>query len=147
MITIDFQDREVLHYLSQLQRKLHDMTPVMDAIGMRLEEHISGRFETESDPSGAPWEPWVESTRKSYPKDGNRKLLDRYSDMLRSLSHQANKDSVRVGFGKPYAAYHEYGTKHMHRRGLLTENLVTGSLGREDRRAILDIVQGYLSFY
>lgn len=150
IVTIDIQDREVLDYLGQLQRKLGDMTPVMDAIGQRLEEQVSGRFETESDPNGAAWKPhpikgypWVYD--KYYPKDGNRKLLDRSGDMLRSLGHQADASSVLVGFGQHYAAYHEFGTKHMQRRGLLTADPDSRTLGEDDRRAILDLVASYLS--
>ncbi|WP_303837479.1 hypothetical protein [Acidovorax soli] len=54
-----------------------------------------------------------------YSEDGNRRLLNRYGDILTSLNHQADTTSARVGFGQPYAAFHEWGTKHMPRRRLL----------------------------
>jgi phage gpG-like protein len=62
MITIEVQDREVLDVLRQLQARLDDLSPVMEAIGQRLEERISMRFETESDPSGAAWATWKTAT-------------------------------------------------------------------------------------
>jgi phage virion morphogenesis protein len=144
MISIEVQNGEVLDYLRRLQARMDDMTPVMDAIGQRLEEQISMRFENEADPDWRPWAYWSESTLRSYPEDGNRRLLDRYGDMLRSLNHQAGSDYVLVGFGSDYAAYHEFGTKHMPRRGLLFSDPDSGQLGSDDEAAILDIVYSYL---
>lgn len=143
MNAIEVQDREVLDYLRQLQDKLDDMTPAMDAIGQRLEEQISYRFETETDLRGAAWKPWADSTRKAYPKDGHRRLLDRHGDLMK-MSHQADRNSVTVGSGALYAAFHEYGTKRMPRRGFLFDDPNTGTLGEDDQRTILEIVQGYL---
>lgn len=141
---IDVQNREVLDYLQRLINRLEDISPVMDAIGQRLEEHISMRFETESDPAGREWAPWKPGTLNSYPKDGHRRVLDRYGTLLRSLSHQVDRTGVTVGFGQPYAAYHEYGAKFMERRGLLFDDPRAGTLGADDERAILDIVAAYL---
>lgn len=145
MIAIEIQDSQVLAYLDRLGTRLADMTPALDAIGQRLEERIAMRFETETDPAGKPWAPWAEATRKTYPKDAHRHVLDRYGDMLRSLNHQADRDSVRVGFGQPYAAYHEWGTQHMPRRGLLSTDPAAGTLGEEDQASILDILSTYLA--
>jgi len=73
-----------------------------------------------------------------------RKLLERYGDLLDGLSHSFDATSTTIGFDAPYAAYHEFGTKHMPRRGLLTADPNSGTLGAEDREAILDIVANYL---
>ena len=116
----------------------------MAAIGGMLEARISGRFETESDPTGVAWMPWAESTRASYPEDGNARILDRYGDMLSSLNWQADASSVRVGFGQPYAVYHEWGTKRMPRRGLLFENPDAGALAPDDEKAVLDLLMDWL---
>ena len=116
----------------------------MEAIGAELEARVSGRFETESDPRGHPWAPWAPSTVEDYPKDGNRRILDRYGDMLSSLSHQADADSVRVGFGDPVAAYHEWGTVHMPRRGLLMDDPDAGTLAPDDETAVLEILQTFI---
>lgn len=121
-----------------------NLTPVMQSIGMELESRISGRFESRSDPSGRNWAPWAQSTVDSYPEDGNRQLLDRYGDMLASLSHQADASSVRVGFGQPYAAFHEWGTEHMPRRGLLFADPDAGTLAEDDEAAVLDILGVWL---
>lgn len=144
MSLIEVQNAEVLDLLERLRDRLDNLTPALDAIGQRMEERISMRFETESDPLGRPWKPWAESTRRSYPKDGHGRLLDRYGDMLGSLSHQVDGDSVLVGFGQPYAAYHEHGTDRMDRRGLLFADPDAGELGEDDANAVIEVIAGYL---
>jgi len=145
MITISIDDRSVLDLLSQLTARLDDMTPVWNEIGMEIEGRVSARFETERDPGGQPWTPWSESTRKTYPKAGNGRILDRLGDMLGSLNHQADADGVTIGFGVDYAIYHEYGTKHMPRRGLLMDYPEARRLTPEDEQSILDILSRYLA--
>lgn len=143
MITIEIDSRSVMDALNDLMRRGQDMRPVMDAIGQRMEERVSGRFESRTDSSGNKWAPWKPSTVKSYPKDGNRTLLDRYGDMLGSLSHQSDAVSATIGFGQPYSLFHEIGTKHMDRRGMLTTEI--GELGSDDETDVLDLVRGYFS--
>lgn len=139
--------------LDRLSRKLDNMHPVMDSIGMELSNRISGRFEKESDPDGKKWAAHKPSTVKSYPKDGNGMLLNRTGQMLGSLNHQADGNSVKIGFpghrdkkGKMvYPAYfHEYGTKNMARRGLIFSDPVNGVLSRQDEDAVVSIVNDYL---
>ena len=144
MITVHVDDSAFREYLRRLQGRLGDMSEPMAAIGGMLEARISGRFETESDPTGVAWVPWAESTRASYPEDGNARILDRYGDMLSSLNWQADASSVRVGFGQPYAVYHEWGTKRMPRRGLLFENPDAGALAPDDEKAVLDLLMDWL---
>ncbi len=145
MITVDFNEQLLLNYLDHVLGRMAKPQPLLDAIGMRMEERVSMRFETESDPTGAEWAPWAPSTKARYPKDGHRHVLDRYGDMLRSLSHSATDQYVLVGFGEDYAVYHEYGTEHMSRRGLLTADPDSVTLGAGDRESIMDIVLEYLS--
>ena len=145
MLEIKLDDSAFRADLAALYRRLGDLTPVMQSIGMEMESRISGRFETRTDPSGKSWAPWADSTLESYPEDGNRQLLDRYGDMLLSLNHKADATSVRIGFGKPYAAFHEWGTKHMPRRGLVFADPDAGTLAKGDEDAVLDIIGIYLT--
>lgn len=145
MITISFDDRSVLQALRDLEGRVSDMIPAMNEIGMEIEGRVSARFETQRDPSGQAWKPWAESTRKYYPKDGNGSILDRHGDMLDSLNYQADKTSVSIGFGVDYAVYHEFGTRNMPRRGLLTADPDAGLLSNEDEQTVLTIVNRYLS--
>jgi len=143
-VTIEIQDREVQELLKRLLDATGDLTPALDAIGQQMESRISARFETETDPSGAPWAPWAPATVKSYPKGGNRRLLDRFGDMLLSLNHQVEDGSVLIGFGQPYAIFHEFGTRKMPRRGLLMDDLEAGTLGDGDKEAVVDILNTFL---
>ena len=144
MLEIKLDDSAFRADLAALYRRLGDLTPVMQSIGMEMESRISGRFETRTDPNGKSWAPWAESTLESYPEDGNRQLLDRYGDMLLSLNHKADATSVRIGFGKPYAAFHEWGTERMPRRGLIFADPDAGTLSKGDEEAVLDIIGLYL---
>lgn len=53
-ITIEIHSRSVMDALQQLLRQGQDMRPVMDAIGLSLEERVSPHFETKKDPNGTP---------------------------------------------------------------------------------------------
>lgn len=143
--SITLLDAPVLDVLHDLTRKIDDMTPVMDSIGQEMETRVSDRFETQTDPMGVVWSPWADSTKAYYPEDGNGQLLDRYGDMLASLGHQADSSSVAYGFAMPYAAYHEFSTKHMPRRGMLTADPEAGTLSPSDQAAVLDIIQLFLT--
>ncbi len=126
MIKIDIDDRDVLQALDRLARRVSDMTPAMRAIGQEMETRIAQRFETER------------------AKRGRGSILYHTGELLDSRTHRAGPLEVAVGFGKPYAAWHEFGTKRMQRRGLLLADPQARTLGEEDRRAIIDIIAGYL---
>ena len=145
MIDIQTDDSAFRASLARLQSRLGNLTPVMQSIGMELESRISGRFESRTDPAGRAWAPWAQSTLETYPDGGNRRLLDRYGDMLASLSHQATGNSVRIGFGQPYATFHEFGTTDMPRRGLLFADPDAGTLGDGDQDAVMDILGVWLA--
>lgn len=145
MIEIKIDSQPVLDAFNRLIAAGQEPRTLLDAIGMEMESRVSARFETKTDPTGAPWAPWKPSTVKSYPKSGaNNKLLDRFNDMLGSLNHQADNDSVFVGFGQPYAQYHEFGTSKMERRGMLTADPVAGTLGAGDEEAIVGVLRAAL---
>ena len=144
MITVTIESQQLNDYLVRLFDRTTDLSQPMSDIGAVLESRIQGRFETQTDPNGIAWHPWAPSTSANYPEDGNHRLLDRYGDMLRSLSWSADATSVTVGFGQPYAVNHEWGTKHMPRRGLLFSEPDAGTLGAEDEQLVLDLLQGWL---
>jgi phage virion morphogenesis protein len=146
MITVDVQDADVVQALQELQRRLHDMTPAMRDIGQGLESAVSMRFATQTDPNGRAWDDLRPSTiaaKAKAGKAGNKLVF--MGDMLAGLSWQASADSARVGFNVPYAAYHEWGTRKMVRRGLLMGNPDQGTLGADDVELVLDTIADYLS--
>lgn len=152
MITITVQDQAVQAYLSQLMQRMGNLKPVMQSIATELETRVSARFETQTDPNGQPWKAWKPATLAAYPKNGNKRLLDRYGDMLNSLSSIATADTARIGFsavggvaGDVYAVYHEFGTQTMERRGLLFGNPEAGTLGAGDSQALDTLLNDWLN--
>lgn len=150
-VQVNGNSQAITDLLTTLHRRMGHLRPAMESIGTELESRIAARFETRTDPGGRPWAPWAPSTVARYPRDGHRQLLDRYGDMLRSLNWQAGEDSVRVGVGAVagksrdvYAVYHEWGTKHMPRRGLIFEDPDAGTLTAADEAAVLDILRQFL---
>ncbi len=154
MLTITVDDSAFRATMRRLQEGMADLTPVMEKIGYTLETNIRGRFDIKTDPNGQRWAPWADSTRETYPYPGspfaktegpgNGKLLDRYGTMFDGLNYEPSADSVRIGFAMPYAAYHEYGTQKMPRRGMLMADPNAGTLGAEDQAAVIDILNGFL---
>lgn len=140
-LTVSVDSKSLSAVLDKLYQLTGDMAPVMSAIGMEMESRISARFESESDPLGAAWMPWKESTVKNYPEGGNKRLLDCFGDMLGSLNHSYDAQSATIGFGDPKAAYHEWGTEHMERRGLIFADPDSGTLSPDGERALVDIVE------
>lgn len=155
MLTITVDDSAFRSHMQELQKRLDNLTPVLNDIGNRMENAVRQRFASRTDPSGAPWKPWAPSTLESYPfpgkpatkkyGPGNARLLDRHGDMLGSLSYQASPTSVTIGFGQPYATYHEFGTKRMPRRGLLTADPTKARLGAADEAMVLDVITQWLA--
>lgn len=145
MLEIKLDDSAFRTDLAALYRRLGNLTPVMQDIGSLMLSRISDRFESRTDPNGKSWAPWAPSTVDSYPDDGNRQLLDRYGHMLDSRNYKAGATSVQIGFGKPYAAFHEWGTKHMPRRGLIFADPDAGTLAKGDEDAVLDIIGIWLT--
>ncbi|MCK6376842.1 MAG: phage virion morphogenesis protein [Zoogloea sp.] len=149
-IKIEVTSREVLDVLSQYLELAENPRKVMDAIGATLDNQVSNRFETETDPDGVPWAPWMQSTVDSYPREGfkagNGTVLDRYGDLLDHRGWSVDDTSVTYGLTEIYGAFHEFGTKDMVRRGILMSDPDTGELGSADQEAILATIYDNLGF-
>lgn len=155
MLTITVDDRAFRAQLDRLYKGLGDLHRPMDSIGNALETNVRERFQTRTDPQGKAWAPWAASTLENYPfpgasaaakeGPGSGRLLDRYGTMLNLLSYRADSTSVRIGFASEYAAYHEWGTENMPRRGMLFADPDAGTLGEDDEATVLDILEIWLS--
>ena len=143
MIDITVDDRELLATLERLRRRLADLTPAMRGIATELEARIEARFERQVDPSGRPWAPLRPSTLERKKRKGA--ILYDTGDLQGSLTSAAERDFAQVGFGVPYAAYHEFGTRRMPRRGLLLADPAAGTLSRGDAEAVLELLSEFLS--
>jgi phage virion morphogenesis protein len=143
MLTIEIDDREVIAALAKLQRRVQNMSPVMRAIGADMERRMLERFETQTDPTGRKWAPLKPATLAA--KKGRGAILYHHGTLMDSRNSQDDARSVRWGFGQKYAAFHEFGTKKMPRRGLLFGNADRRELAEEDRSLILDAIRAYLA--
>ena len=144
-LTVTVDSAALDEVLGRLQKTTGDLTPIMSAIGVEMEKRVRGRFETHSDPLGVAWEPWRPATVKTYPKAGRGRMLDRFGDMLAGSSHESDSTSATIGFDRPYATYHEFGTENMVRRGLLFADPEAGTLAPDDEQAVIDIIMDALN--
>jgi phage virion morphogenesis protein len=135
LMHIEVDSSAVEQALRRLQAAVGDLEPAMADIAATLWERVGERFETRTDPVGKAWE---EKKNKA-----PATLIDS-GHMLGSLTRHADSRHAMVGFGQPYAAYHEFGTKKMPRRGLLFADPEKGELAPDDEKAILDAVLDHL---
>ncbi len=146
MIKIDVQNADLLRALKALEAQALDLSQPLAEIGQALETAVSDRFDTDSDPNGIAWERLSDKTLAMRAKIGKTgKKLFEHGTMLDSWSRQSDAKTVQVGFGQPYAAYHEWGTKRMPRRGLLMADPDAGTLGADDLELVLDILSDHLA--
>ncbi|WP_310463263.1 phage virion morphogenesis protein [Sphaerotilus sp.] len=171
-------DGNIARRLDEVISALSHPMPMMAAIGARIEANINLRFETKTDPSGAPWAPISPLTSQFYALGGAgdpgagkpskerwgafRKgelqaelpgsLLERTRLMRQSLAHNPADFSVEIGMSRATPGgkwqipmLHEFGTRSMPRRGLLTADPETGQLGTEDEADVLAEIEDYLS--
>jgi phage virion morphogenesis protein len=147
-VRIEVDDRALRGRLEAMAQRVANPRAVLDDIGALLESRVQQRFDFKRDPAGVGWKAWAESTAFQRAKEGRGELLihgGKRSQHLRdTLNHQVTGDSVLVGFGADYAAFHEFGTRRMPRRGLLLANPETGTLGEADARSVLNLLKEYL---
>jgi len=113
-ITIDVDDAELKHALGKLQKFVKSgLQPTMDEIGARLEMSTLRRFETETAPSGEPWERSQAADRRGRPGSDRRRgqTLTASGRLRDSITRFVSGDSVVVGTNVEYAAIHQFGGK------------------------------------
>lgn len=135
-IAVTVRDQGVGLALQRMTAALQDMRPVYKAIGAKLERNAHLRFDLKEAPSGAAWVPWAPSTAAARKAEGRGTLLSYTGRMQASLTFLASASQVEVGFGVPYAAAHEFGTKRTPARPLLLDR---GNLSNSDLNDALDV--------
>ena len=133
-ITVD--SSKVKSALQNLENAGLDLGPAFVNIAATLWERVGERFETRHDPVGQRW---------AAKKSGAPSELYDTGDLLSSLYRLSDSTHAMIGFGQPYAAYHEFGTKKTPRRGLLFADPEAGQLSPDDEQAVLDAVHDHLS--
>lgn len=163
LFQVDLQDRAVLDAINGAIAKLEHTADLMADIGAQLEANAQLRFDTKTDPTGAPWPALSATTREIYTSEWFIKLnpdykagvpgtlLERTRRLRDSLAFNSGEDWVEIGTSRATAGgrwevgfLHEFGTKTMPRRGFLTADPETGTLGAGDEADVLDLVQQFL---
>jgi phage virion morphogenesis protein len=116
VISHDFAPLQA-HLQALYARLNHDLTPLMENIGMALESSTRARFETETAPDGTPWQPLKDSTTfaKSTAGRGGQVrmrggILSDRGDLRKSITYFATSQSVAIGTDRHYGVYHQLGT-------------------------------------
>lgn len=173
MFSIEYEDREVLDYLNMLAVRIDDMTPAMHDIGQNLSETTQRRFDTSTSPDGDPWAPNTEVTileylglyKSSFKKDGGesakgvarrgskKPLIGDTGSLFSTIFHDAGRDFAVIGSPMEYAITQQFGARQgQYGRDRRNHPIPWGDIparpflgaSEEDKRSILDIVQGYL---
>ena len=89
--------------LAALARRFADLTPLMDAFGLTLEEATIDRFDRERAPDGSGWTPSIRAR-----EEGGKTLTDS-ARLRQSIGYRASAARVEVGTNVIYAAIHQFG--------------------------------------
>lgn len=100
-INVNVDDREVKGLFNNLQKKMGDLTSVMQDIGEIVRRSIIKNF----DAGGRP-KPWAKSKRAG--SSGGTTLTDT-ARLKKSFTVNAKKNRVAVGTNVKYAAIHQFG--------------------------------------
>jgi len=102
-LTVDVDNAHAGEALSALSARLTDLTPVMEAIAVRLEASTAGRFETATGPDGKAWKKSIRAKKES-----GLTLTDT-ARLRRSITTRVTPHSAEVGTNVEYAAIHQFG--------------------------------------
>lgn len=161
VLTVDLADEQLLGAIDRVLALLDDPSPLLRQVGQQLQANIDARFVSKTDPLGQPWAPLSPTTREIYasewfkarnPQAGSGSLLQMTNQMRISLGFNAGPEALEIGFSRgtkdnrwQVAMLHEWGTTRMPRRGLLTADPDSGTLGPADQADVLRIVNGAIA--
>ena len=109
----DFNAKEVVKLLNDIQKKMSDLTPFMKLSRKMLKQDVDENFETEGTASGDKWQEWSEEWKKRRIKKGRGagKILGLDGFLRRSIKAKNTKTEAIVGTNTEYAAIHNFGFK------------------------------------
>jgi phage virion morphogenesis protein len=150
MISIEYNDPEVIEALGRLAALLDDMSPAMHKIGGYMRDQTEDRFKTETDPLGNPWAPRSAVTLRAYEQRAKKPgeqaswggVLHYSGQLSGNIFSESGPDWARIGSPEPYAAMMQFGgTKSAfpHLWGDIPARPYLG-VSEEDHSGILDII-------
>lgn len=157
---IDIDAADLLRVIDQAIELLQQPAPLLDDIGAKLESNAQVRWDQRVDPLGQAWAPLSPATIEIYQSDWFIKdnpefkggipggLLERTRRLRESLSWSVDDQALELGTSRAtkggkwqIGMLHEFGTRKMPRRGILTANPETGELGPTDEADVLGVVE------
>lgn len=159
-LTIELQDQALLRAINGAVQLFDRPRELMEDIGATIEARANLRFDTKTDPTGAAWpklstSDWAKYWQKrNWPNGMPGTLMERTRQLRNSLAHNTGDNWTEIGTTRTVPGVsrptwevgflHEFGTATMPRRGFLTANPNTGTLGAGDQAAILAIIEDAL---
>lgn len=147
MITVDFNDREVLDALQLLHQRMNDLTPVLQDIGEYLITSTKARFVTGVGPDGDEWDGNSDVTLAR--KRGTKPLIGETHRLSNEFSYFIGNNELVFGSSIEYAAVQQFGAeKGEFGRGVPWGDIPARpfiGISDDDKDKILDILNDYLS--
>ena len=144
MISVEWDDREVLNALQKLQRATGDLSPAFREIGDVLVESTKQRFESGTGPDGQRWD---DNSDVTIARKGRNKPLLAEGTLLESIHFELiGNDTLEVGSSMKYAAMQQFGgTKDEFPWlwGDIPDRPFLG-ISSDDKEQILAIIQSHL---
>lgn len=141
-INVNSQLPELRDKVGEIYLKLGgDLTPLMRGVAAVIENSTRDRFRTKTAPDGSTWADLKPSTLKA--KKGRGSKMVEYGDLMRSITSYANSTSAAVGTDRPYAKYHQTGTKNSDGSERMEARPIFG-ISTEDRTDVLDLMNDFM---
>ena len=142
-LNVNSQLPELADQIGEIYLKLGgDLTPLMRGVGSIIENSTRERFSTKTAPDGSTWADLKPSTLKA--KKGRGSKMVEYGDLMRSITSYANSTSAVVGTDRPYAKYHQTGTKNSDGSERMEARPIFG-ISAEDRTDVLDLMNDFMA--
>ncbi len=114
LLDIQINDAEVRGMLRRLEGTEHDLTPLMQSIGVRLLASTKRRFDDSEDPQGVAWAPVLKrrdynTGRQINPGSQGFRPLKHSGHLSRNIFYQAESDQVTIGTPVLYGQKHQEG--------------------------------------
>ncbi len=147
MITVEFNDREVLDALQSLHQRMNDLTPVLQDIGEYLTTSTKDRFAAGIGPDGNAWDQNSDVTLER--KRGTKPLIGETHRLSNELSYFIGNNELTFGSPLEYAAVQQFGADqgdfgHGSPWGDIPARPFIG-ISDDDQVEILDIINSYLA--
>jgi phage virion morphogenesis protein len=145
MIEIQFDDRDILRALQNLQQATDNLQPALTEIGERLTESTKQRFSSQTSPGGQRWP--ANSPVTIERKGLNQPLIDGGYLLEQIHYNLIGQDALEIGSPMEYAAMQQFGgtkSEFPHLWGDIPARPFLG-ISEADKNEILSILDRHLS--